>query len=271
MSVSPPQPVAHEPAPPANLVLRTLVGLALAGLALGAIVAGAMALWLVNVTVAAIMTMEWATLVKASPTAKRWMQIVVAVPLALMCPLAAGPGLGSLCAIVIAASLVMAVTQRPVLGAGLIYVGLPVLALLFIRMQGPDGVLWTLWTMALVWMADIGGFFVGRAIGGPRLAPAISPHKTWAGLVGGVALAAMFGLVLHYVWGLPWLLVGATPVLAALSQAGDLFESWLKRNAGVKDSGGLLPGHGGLMDRLDGLVPVAPAAALLLLLAGLAR
>ena len=121
---------------------------------------------------------------------------------------------------------------------------------------------------------DTGAYFVGRAIGGPRIAPSISPSKTWAGLVGGMLFAGLFlcGMVLtyHYIGGFTDIgdlfeiastdLVGAMlvgGVLAIAAQAGDFFESWLKRRAGVKDSSNLLPGHGGVFDRTDGLLPVA--------------
>jgi phosphatidate cytidylyltransferase len=137
--------------------------------------------------------------------------------------------------------------------------------LLFIRRQD-EGIVYTLWALALVWACDIGAYFAGRAIGGPKLWPAISPNKTWAGLIGGVVLASLFALFMHILYGLPWRMTLATPVLAVLAQGGDLFESWLKRRAGVKDSGNILPGHGGVLDRLDGLVPVAPLAALLVIL-----
>lgn len=95
--------------------------------------------------------------------------------------------------------------------------------------------------------------------------PAISPNKTWAGFLGGIAGATLFAFVLVWLCGLPAALAWATPVLAVLAQLGDLFESHLKRVAGVKDSGNLLPGHGGMLDRLDGLVATAPVAALLVL------
>ncbi|RZM10732.1 MAG: phosphatidate cytidylyltransferase, partial [Sphingomonas sp.] len=119
---------------------------------------------------------------------------------------------------------------------------------------------------SLVWACDIGAFFTGRTLGGPKLAPVISPNKTWSGLIGGVVLASAVAAVLHVQYGLPMRMTLATPVLAVLAQMGDLHESWLKRVAGVKDSGNILPGHGGVMDRLDGLVPVAPVAAFLVLL-----
>ena len=119
-------------------------------------------------------------------------------------------------------------------------------------------------TVALVWACDSGAYFAGRLIGGPKLAPAISPNKTWAGSIGGVVAAVLLTLIV--VVARPDLNAGIGLILfsaplAIISQAGDLLESHLKRVAGVKDSGKLLPGHGGLLDRLDGLVPVAPLAA----------
>ncbi|MEX1147335.1 MAG: phosphatidate cytidylyltransferase, partial [Sphingomonadales bacterium] len=112
---------------------------------------------------------------------------------------------------------------------------------------------------------DIGGYFAGRRIGGPRLAPGISPNKTWAGLLGGMLLSviAALGLGILFTFSVPaWWLVAAGAGLAIWAQAGDLAESAMKRHFGVKDSGTIIPGHGGVMDRLDGLVVVAPAVAL---------
>jgi phosphatidate cytidylyltransferase len=190
-------------------------------------------------------------------------QFALSVPLAIMAPrFGAGPGFLALGLLAGAAFFVVIVTRRPRLAAGLLYAGLPVMGLLLLRGQ-KEGVIFTLWALALVWMCDIGAYFAGRAIGGPKLAPAISPNKTWAGLAGGVVAASLFGAAMHWQYGLPWRLTLATPALAVLAQGGDLFESWLKRRAGVKDSGNILPGHGGVLDRLDGLVPVAPVAALL--------
>ncbi len=140
--------------------------------------------------------------------------------------------------------------------AGLPYVILPVAALILLRAR-PDGLALCLWTLVIVWATDIGAYFAGRAIGGPKLAPAISPAKTWAGLGGGVIAAAFAGYVIAAQAGLPSALHWVAAPLAVMAQGGDLFESWLKRRAGVKDSGRLLPGHGGVLDRIDGLVPVA--------------
>jgi phosphatidate cytidylyltransferase len=154
--------------------------------------------------------------------------------------------------------------QRRWLSTGLLYAGLPAVALIWLRQQ-PDGFALVLWTMGLVWATDTFAYFAGRAIGGPKLWPAVSPNKTWAGLAGGMLAAGLFS-ALFAAWrgwpqsALPMFALGAA--LAVVAQAGDFFESWLKRRAGVKDSGTLLPGHGGLMDRVDGLVPVSLVVAL---------
>ena len=248
-----------------ELATRTVVGLALVGFALAILWSGGFAFWLITTIIGIVMLGEWSNLAGADAATVRRMQFTLSVPLAIMCPLAAGPQFFALGLIVAAAVFTLVSTKRRVLALGIIYTGLPVLALLLIRKQ-PDGLLFAIWAMALVWMCDIGAFFVGRAFGGPRLAPMISPNKTWAGFVGGIIAAGAFGAVLHFGWGLPLRLTLATPLLAVVAQAGDLYESWLKRQAGVKDSGSILPGHGGLMDRLDGLMPVAPIAAFLVML-----
>lgn len=153
------------------------------------------------------------------------------------------------------------------LGSGLLYAGLPALAFIWLRQQ-PDGFQLLLWTMAIVWATDILAYFTGRRMGGAKLAPAISPNKTWSGLLGGMAGAAAASAALAAsFWGAPFLLfLLAGALLAIVAQSGDLFESWLKRRAGVKDSGHLIPGHGGMMDRVDGLVPVAVVVGLFVFL-----
>ena len=149
---------------------------------------------------------------------------------------------------------------------GFFYCLLPAISLLLIREQaelaglgrGPDLLIWV---FLVVWSTDIGAYFAGRAIGGPKLAPSISPNKTIAGLVGGVASAAILAGAWANLVKLPAMLLWLAPLFAVAAQLGDLFESGLKRRAGVKDSGTWLPGHGGLLDRLDGLVPVAMLTA----------
>ncbi len=145
--------------------------------------------------------------------------------------------------------------------AGLAYIAVPALALAWLRGLG-DGLWLVLWTFAIVWSADVGAYAVGRALGGRRLWPAISPGKTWAGFWGANIAGVLTAVALANRVGLtPGRAAVAGLGLALLAQAGDLFESWLKRRAGVKDSGSLLAAHGGVLDRMDSLVPVAPAVA----------
>ncbi len=146
---------------------------------------------------------------------------------------------------------------------GSLYILLPQLALITIRQQGRGLLLWTLF---LVWATDSGAYFAGRLIGGPRLAPRLSPKKTWSGLGGGMTAAALVGWSMAPAGAVAAeRLAALSAVLAVLAQAGDLAESGLKRYFGVKDSSHLIPGHGGVLDRLDGLLVVAPAVALLAL------
>jgi phosphatidate cytidylyltransferase len=147
-----------------------------------------------------------------------------------------------------------------------IYAAMPALALLFVHRAG--GYQSVFWLLAVVWMTDIGAYMFGRMIGGPKLAPRISPNKTWAGAIGGLGCGVLAGAALLAALDRPpW---GMTLPLAALvsvfTQLGDLFESALKRRYQVKDSGGLLPGHGGVMDRFDGLWAAAPATAAIVLM-----
>lgn len=244
-----------------DLPVRALVGALLIAVAAAALWWGGFAFWLLVTVAGILMIHEWGGLHGAKPEQKKLAQYALTVPLAIMAPVAAGPGFLGFGLLLGAMFFIAAVTRNGMLGGGALYVGLPVLALLVLR---GEGLLLAFWAMALVWACDIGAYFAGRAIGGPKLMPAVSPNKTWAGLFGGVAGAGLFGAILT-LWGLDWRLAAATPLLAVLAQAGDLYESWLKRRAGIKDSGNLLPGHGGVLDRLDGLVPVAPVAALLVL------
>ena len=141
---------------------------------------------------------------------------------------------------------------------GFVYCLLPALAMLWIRdRSGDQGLSLLLWVFLVTWATDIGAYFVGRRFGKRKLAPSISPGKTVEGLWGGVAAATLFGAAWVYATNLNMALILLAPIFAVAAQAGDLFESKMKRWAGVKDSGDWLPGHGGILDRLDGLVPVA--------------
>ena len=142
------------------------------------------------------------------------------------------------------------------------YAALPTLALLYV--MGLGGHVAIFWLLAIVWATDIGAYFCGRLIGGPKLAPRISPNKTWSGAVGGVVWAVIASSLLLWAFhNEPTVLQGGISILISIvSQIGDLFESKIKRQYNVKDSGSLIPGHGGVMDRFDGLWAAAPMAAL---------
>jgi phosphatidate cytidylyltransferase len=119
------------------------------------------------------------------------------------------------------------------------------------------GVTAALWVFGMVWATDIGAYFAGRAFGGARLAPRISPSKTWSGLIGGMIAALIVSATLGDRGGIVGVPLWIGLVMGLVAQLGDLGQSWMKRRAGVKDSGKLIPGHGGLFDRVDGLLPVA--------------
>ncbi|NJC33512.1 phosphatidate cytidylyltransferase [Sphingomonas jejuensis] len=254
----------------ADLPRKALVAAILIALAWICLSLGGAAFWLLICVASILMMAEWAELARAPRGAKRIALYALVVPLAILAPdpIAAGPSWLVLGLIGGATIFVGAVTRHPQLALGIPYVALPAVAVLWLR-ELPGGLAIAFWTMATVWATDIGAYFAGRLIGGPKLMPRVSPNKTWAGLIGGMAAALLVGLAFNERFGVPIELVLTAPVLAIIAQAGDLYESSIKRRAGVKDSGTLLPGHGGVLDRLDGLVTVAPAVALLLLLKGL--
>ena len=149
----------------------------------------------------------------------------------------------------------------PVLG-GLIYIGLPLIVAMWFR-ASPQGMALILYIFLTVWGTDIFAMFAGKSIGGPKLAPRLSPNKTWAGLIGAVIGSAIVGYIFARVYqefqGVgpdPYVLMFTTGGLAVVAQMGDLFESTLKRKYNIKDSGQIIPGHGGILDRVDGLVSV---------------
>lgn len=251
-----------------ELRTRSIVGVALIAVALGALLSGGLIFWTLMVAAGVLMQGEWSDLTGATPEQRKASMFAVSIPLALLCPLAAGIDWPVLIAGAAAFFFVAFTSRKPRLALGIPYICLPIVSLLYLRGQQPYGfgLLLAFWTLGLVWATDIGAYFAGRSIGGPKLAPRISPSKTWAGLAGGVLAALILGFLLHRFADLPIQLAAASGVLAVAAQLGDLLESGMKRKAGVKDSGTLLPGHGGVLDRLDGVATAAPLAALLYLL-----
>ncbi len=256
--------VAADPATRAvfgnDLAVRAASGLVLVVLAAVALWLGGTAFWLLLMAGALAMQYEWAGLVGRTER-RRLSMLALMAPLSMLSPFADGPGFLALGFIIGGAFFIAAVDRSARLAIGVFYCGIPVLALLYLREQ-ENGLLLAFWTMATVWATDIGAYFAGRSIGGPKIAPTISPSKTWAGLAGGMIASLLLAMGLHANADLPFMLVMASAPLAVLAQMGDFLESWMKRQAGVKDSGNLIPGHGGVLDRVDGLVPVAQVVAL---------
>ena len=250
-----------------------LSGLALAAIVVADAVAGGWSFSALVAVVAVLMAVEWGRLA-ARRHGRPELAAYVAVPTALaaVVGILAGKlvaGWAGLAAVGAAALLLAALANRrgwPMgwFGFGVLYVGVAPTMLVWLRNASDDGLVFVLFLFAAVWAADTAAFFAGRAIGGPKLAPRWSPNKTWAGFVGGIAAAALVGVVMAQVFALPFVagaaLLGAG--LGAVAQLGDLFESWIKRRAGAKHSGRLIPGHGGVLDRLDGLIFATPVFAL---------
>jgi phosphatidate cytidylyltransferase len=226
---------------------------------------------------------EWVTLCGYSATDPRVLWIPAVVAVAAVCSGTGLAGLGLLLVVAGAAAALVLVPRygvppamrptrhRLALAFGVPYLGMTAVALPWLRDDPVEGLANTVFILFLIWAADVGAYLLGRLVGGPKLAPAISPGKTWSGTIGGLAAAALTGLATAACLSTGYSAshgIGLAIVLGIISQAGDLLESGLKRHFGVKDSGRIIPGHGGLLDRLDSLLAVAPAAALLALTVG---
>jgi phosphatidate cytidylyltransferase len=223
--------------------------------------------------VAVLMAQEWTRLTHRGNSLQFALHAGAAMSGAMI---TAHAGLGSALIAILVLWLVSVVAvrfQQPVATTwcylGVPYVGLPAVALVLLRHDAAHGLAAIVWVMVTVWSADTLAYFAGRIIGGPKLAPRISPKKTWAGLGGAVAGSAFASVLFCVLAGYAGIAVLAViaGAMAIVEQGGDLFKSSWKRFYGVKDSGDLIPGHGGVIDRIDGLVAVAVAAALI----GLAR
>ena len=263
------------PAEAGSLRLRVLSALVLAPLPIAAIWFGGPLLPILTVLAATVMAWEWGRLCGGGHAGAAAPVLIVTIAIAVVSASLWGIGVGVLLTLT-GALVVWQLAQHhraaaPLwLAAGSLWVALPCIILLWLIQSGNAGRGTLFWVFAVVWATDIGAYAIGRRVGGPLLAPKWSPRKTWAGLVGGIACAALAGGAMAGVLGatsvLPLVLVSAG--LAIVEQFGDLAESVAKRRFGVKDSSGLIPGHGGLLDRLDGLLAVIPVVALLALIDG---
>lgn len=254
MTDAPPRPVRF-----ADLGKRLASGVVLALIALLQLWAGGGWAAAFLILVLALMLWEYHRMVTGSGslTAPGLVVAVAAGAAALVATAVWGPPKG-LPVLAVGALAVLAASgpQRVWLVGGFLYMTLAMGALLVFRHREPEGVLLILWLVLVVVAADVGAYFVGRKVGGRRLWPAVSPGKTWSGALGGLAAAGIVGVIFAALvvgWH-PWRIGGLSLGIAVFSQFGDLLESSVKRRFGVKDASRLIPGHGGVMDRLDGVM-----------------
>jgi len=254
---------------------RAVTAVALAVPAAAALILGPPYLPIFVGAIAAVMAWEWARVtgaarfgVTGAALALMLMGAIATAALgrfawAYLIVAAAGPA-------VYAIARVRAREHALAIAAGALYIGVPALALLWLYARPEIGRSLVIWLVGVVIATDIAAYFVGRTLGGPKMAPRISPGKTWSGLGGGVAGAVSVGIVLGMALGLAQVhvLTGAALVFALISQLGDLLESGVKRAFRVKDAGDILPGHGGMMDRVDGIVAALVVAALAVWIGG---
>ncbi|WP_106639336.1 phosphatidate cytidylyltransferase [Allosphingosinicella vermicomposti] len=248
--------------PASDLPVRAAAGIVMIAVAVAAVYFGGWPFRILVALAAAVMIAEWSEMHRI---ARHWSRaaslgvgafLLVAPAFVLL-----DDGLSPLIEWVPILLLGLAITlgaasRRVTLAGGILYVGIPSFALLLLNWLSWQAVFWAL---VVTWATDIFAYFAGRSIGGPKLAPRVSPNKTWAGLIGGMLGAGVCGALVAILFKLPLIFLYAGALMGLIAQLGDLYESWLKRRAGVKDSGSLLPGHGGVLDRLDGLLPVAVA------------
>lgn len=255
-----------------DLRTRVLSALVIGPLAVGAVVLGGALLDALLAIGAGIIAWEWARICGVGRSRTPAAVLAASTPVAVLMVLNEEPVMAAVVTVAgMTASAVRAWVDREagaprvrpaILSAlGLLYGGAPMAAYGLLRGDPTSGLELAFWILLVVWATDVGAYAAGRLIGGPRLAPRVSPSKTWAGLGGGMLAAGLVGGGVGVATGLDPVmqLAAISAILAVVAQAGDLGESMLKRSYGCKDSGRLIPGHGGLMDRLDGFLAVSAA------------
>ncbi|MGV2979083.1 phosphatidate cytidylyltransferase [Camelimonas sp. ID_303_24] len=254
-----------------ELLLRTASAIVLGAVALGSAWTGGWPLAILWALAGAVAAWEWCALAQPTPSPHRDVAgrgAAAIVGLTGLTAFAGAPGVAILAGAIASIALGFFITRAaagvaltlPAFAVGAVLAVTPVAAR-HLPVIGP-GVL--LWMFAVVWTTDIAAYFTGKTFGGPKLWPRVSPGKTWSGFAGGTIFGALAGvllLTLGFGWSLSWKLVVVSVLASVVGQGGDLAESALKRRAGVKDSGALIPGHGGVLDRLDGFWAVTALVA----------
>ena len=263
-AASPPLPVKASRA--GDLKVRVLSAVVLAPVVLGAVWMGGWVFHALMAFSAVVAVSEWTNMVPSARRLPARLMAAIGIMIAVMAQIAAGPAaaLGVAAAFAVLTGIVGGGKDRGLLGFGVLYVAVGMAGLMWLRDLPAVGLSLFLYVMLAIWATDIGAYAAGRSIGGPKLAPRISPKKTWAGLLGGMVSASLFGWLVALAFGAarPDVALAVGAVVAVVGQAGDLFESAVKRRYNVKDSGQLIPGHGGILDRIDGLLAAAPVLAL---------
>lgn len=253
-------------------ITRPLFGVVLAAVAIGSIAAGAVAFAAVTSIAAVAAAREWQRMVGQKSLSREFFASAVAIVAALFVT-ATLPVSPLALAIVVAGALVVYVSapdaQALWRAGGVLYIGVPSLLIIALRATAPAGAWLVIGLMLAVWATDTGALIAGNLIGGPKLAPVLSPNKTWAGTLGGIAIAAIVESIYVGILGGNIALAALYAVMVAIAaHAGDLFESWVKRRFRIKDSGGLIPGHGGVLDRVDSTLAAGALVAILVLAFG---
>jgi phosphatidate cytidylyltransferase len=261
---------------PKDLLPRVLSASVLAPVVLVGLWLGGIVFTLMMAIIALVGVYEWVRICGASrrdwPV---WMALAIAL-VSIAIAAIMGPAAGLVTAVAGSILFRLFLFFTPVAGTlgafGVAYVAVATIALVWLRSIADIGAELVILLLLAVWATDIGAYFSGRLIGGPKIAPSISPNKTWAGLVGGMACSGLaMALLADVLFDIDWPLhvpvFGAGALLAVVAQVGDFGESALKRRFGVKDSGHIIPGHGGVLDRVDGVLSAAPVMAIVIFLA----
>jgi len=257
---------------PSELSLRVMSGLVMVAIASLTLWWGGWPFALLWTLVGVVAAMEWLKIVSPAASWPARLLAAFGVAAAGLCAWLGAEALGVLiCLVTVMATMSLAPRAvRLVAGAGVVYATAIAMSPIIVRAEPALGLALIAWCFAVVWSTDVAAYFTGRAIGGPKLWPAVSPKKTWSGALGGAAAGVCAGLFIAWIarhFGAAWTLgfaatAGCALLASVAGQMGDLLESSLKRHFGVKDSGSIIPGHGGVLDRLDAFVVVVTLVAI---------